>query len=72
MSIPSPTELPDAFLEHLKSLGLDIAVTSFVHYQNRLVLSPSGRYDEAPTQEWCERMDSLLVSSIQLIHIFYT
>jgi hypothetical protein len=72
MSIPSPTELPDAFLEHLKSLGLDPAVTTFIHYQKRPVLSPGGRYDEAPTQEWCERMDSLLVSAIQFPNIFYT
>jgi hypothetical protein len=62
MSIPSPTELPDAFLEHLKSLGLDLAITTFIHYQKQPVLAPGGWYDEAPTQEWCEHMDSLLVS----------
>jgi hypothetical protein len=72
MSFPSPTELPDAFLEHLRSLGLDLAVSTFVHYQKRPILSPGGRYEETPTQEWCERMDSLLVHSLHCIHIFFT
>src|SRR5258705_5076566 len=72
MSIPSPTELPDTFLDHLKSLSLDLAITTFNHYQNRPVHSPSGRYDVEPTQEWCEHMDSLLVSKFQFLNICYT
>ncbi|KIM76563.1 hypothetical protein PILCRDRAFT_12622 [Piloderma croceum F 1598] len=56
---PDPIEAPDAFGEHLKSLDLHFAQTVFGHYQNRLIQS-NGRFDEAPTLEWCERMDTLL------------
>jgi hypothetical protein len=72
MSIPNPATHPDAFLEHLKSLDLDLAVNTFTHYQNRPVQSPDGRYDEQSTQEWCDRMDGLLVSSIQFLDLSYT
>jgi hypothetical protein len=64
MSIPNPINDPNAFLEYIKTLGLDLAVTTFAHYQNRPNPSPGRRYDEKSTQEWCERMDSLLVSCI--------
>jgi len=63
MSIPSPLLSPDNFLAHAKSLGLDAIVTPFIHYQNRPLPSLlGGRYDEGAAQEWCERMDTLLVS----------
>jgi hypothetical protein len=62
MSIPSPVLSPEDFLAHVKSLGLDAIVTPFVHYQNRPVPSfPGGRYAEGAAQEWCDRMDTLLV-----------
>jgi len=63
MSIPSPVLSPEEFLAHVKSLGLEAIITPFVHYQKRpLPLLPGGRYDEGTSQEWCERMDTLLVS----------
>jgi hypothetical protein len=67
MSIPDPTEHPDNFLEYLKSLGLDLVATAFFHYRTQPIVSPGGRYDVKSTQEWCERMDSLLVSSAQAL-----
>jgi len=65
MSVPDPTEAPDAFGEHLKSLDLRFAQTVFGHYQNRPIQS-NGRFDEVTTLEWCERMDTLLVSLCHL------
>jgi len=47
-----------------RCLSIDLAVTTFAHYQNRPKQSPGHRYDERSTQEWCECMDSLLVSWI--------
>jgi len=64
MSIHNPIDDLNAFLEYIKTLGLDLAVTTFTHYQNRPNQSPGCWYDERSTQEWCERMDSLLVSWI--------
>src|SRR5258705_4108315 len=62
MSIPSPVLSPEDFLAHVTSLGLDVIITPFVHYQNRPLPSiPGGRYDEGAAQEWCERMDTFLV-----------
>src|SRR5882757_8240084 len=67
MTMPSPLLSPNEFLEHVTSLGLDSIIAPFVHYQNRPALSlAGGRYDESATQEWCERMDTLLVSTISL------
>ncbi|KIM81345.1 hypothetical protein PILCRDRAFT_8711 [Piloderma croceum F 1598] len=60
MSIPNPVNHLNTFLEHIKSLGLNLAVTTFTHYQNQPFHSPGHRYDERSTQEWCECMDSLL------------
>src|SRR5258707_9850741 len=66
MSTPSPLLSPDEFLAHVKSLGLDAIVTPILHYKNRPLPSlPGGRYDENATQEWCERMDTLLVRVIR-------
>lgn len=65
MAYPNPREAPKEFLEHLKSSNLGIAVTAFLHYQIRPTVAPNGRFDEGTAQEWCERMDTLLVSSIQ-------
>jgi hypothetical protein len=67
MSIPSPLLSPEDFLARVKSLGLEAIVTPFIHYQNRPLPSlPGGRYDEGAAQEWCERMDMLLVSPLWL------
>ena len=65
MSFPDPIEAPNAFGEHLKSLGLHFAQAVFGHYQNRPIGS-DGRFNELATMEWCERMDSLLVSPRRL------
>jgi hypothetical protein len=63
MATPSPLRSPNDFLEHVKLLGLEAIVTPFIHYQHRPLPSlPGGRYDEGIAQEWCERMDTLLVS----------
>ena len=61
MSLPDPTQAPDAFGAYLKSVDLPFAQTVFGHYQNRPTES-NGRFQEVATQEWCERMDALLVS----------
>ena len=61
MSLPDPTQAPDTFGTYLKSLDLPFAQTVFGHYQNRLTES-NGQFQEVATQEWCERMDALLVS----------
>jgi hypothetical protein len=62
MPHPCPVNSPIEFLDYVKSLGLELAATAFVHYQTRPVRS-GGRYDDTQTQEWCERMDFFLVSS---------
>jgi hypothetical protein len=64
MSLPDPTEAPDAFGDYLKSVDLHFAQTVFDHYQNRPSES-NGRFQEVATLEWCERMDALLVSPRQ-------
>src|SRR5882762_17694 len=64
MSFPSPLLSPNEFLDHVRSLGLDSITTLFRHYQRRPVpSSPGGHYDMSDTHEWCDRMDTLLVSS---------
>ncbi len=64
MSFPSPLLSPNEFLDHVRSLGLESIITLFQHYQQRpFPSSPGGRYDTSSTQEWCDRMDTLLVSS---------
>ena len=65
MSYPDPIEAPDSFGNHLKSLGLQFALTVFGHYQNRPIVT-NGRFEEIVTLEWCERMDALLVSQRRL------
>jgi len=63
MSIPDPSLSPDEFLAHVTSLDLNTIVTPLLHNRNRPLPSlPGGRYDEGAAQEWCERMDTLLVS----------
>lgn len=62
MSFPNPTEAPEDFFEYLKTLDLDIALTTFVHSRNQPVPGPTGRFKEDVAQFWCERMDLLLVS----------
>ena len=64
MSFPSPLLSPNEFLDHVQSLGLDSITTLFWHYQQWPVpSSPGSRYDMSDMQEWCEPMDTLLVSS---------
>ena len=65
MSYPDPIEAPDSFGDFLKSQGLHLAQTVFGHYQNRPIES-NGRFHELSTLEWCERMDALLVSPLNL------
>jgi hypothetical protein len=65
MSFPSPLLSPNEFLDHVRSLGLEAIITPFLHYQDQpLPSSAGGRYDIRATQEWCDRMDTLLVSPI--------
>ena len=61
MSYPDPIEAPNSFGDYLKSLGLQFALTVFGHYQNRPIVTNS-QFEEVVTVEWCERMDTLLVS----------
>jgi len=65
MSYPNPQEAPNEFLDHLKSLNLIIAVNAFLHNQNRPIRETNGRLNEGTAQEWCERIDTHLVSTIQ-------
>jgi hypothetical protein len=63
MSLPNPQN-ESAFLDHLKTINFDFALSAFLHFQNRPLASPNGRYDEGPTVDWCDRMDFLLVSHL--------
>lgn len=63
MSRLSAVDNPTEFLDHIKSLGLDCAVTVFNHYQNRPVRASGNCYNEALPLGWCERTDTLLVST---------
>jgi hypothetical protein len=53
VSLPDPTEAPDAFGDYLKSVGLHFAQTVFDHYQSRPSES-NGQFQEVATLEWCE------------------
>ena len=66
MPYPNPKKTPATFLDHLRSLNLDSAVTPFLHNQTRPSQTPNGQLDEVKAQEWCERMDSLLVSKFSV------
>jgi len=68
MSMPNPQQAPQEFKAYLKTLKLEIAIPAFLHNQNRPVPGPNGRLHEGRTQDWCERMDTVLVSSIY--HLF--
>ena len=63
MSFPNLIQAPEDFLVHVNTLGLDSVSTAFVHYQKRPIQTLGGRYDEDSAEQWCERMDALLVSS---------
>jgi hypothetical protein len=67
MAYPDPIELPDKFLSHLQSLELEVATLIFQHFQTRPLQAADGRLDTPSTQEWCERMDNLLVSKQLLL-----
>jgi len=62
MAYPNPIEAPMDFLAHLKSLDLQFAVNAFAHYQNQPI-ETNGRLNEGTALEWCERMDTSLVST---------
>jgi hypothetical protein len=66
MAFPSPTQAPNDFRDYLKSLNLNLALNTFSHYQNRPIETLNGRLIEDTAQQWCERMDSLLVTTWQL------
>lgn len=63
MAFPNPTEDPTAFHDHLKVVNLNFAIHAFDHYLAQPADS-SNRLDEITTNEWCEQMDVLLVSSV--------
>ena len=65
MSFPDLIQAPEDFLVHVNAFGLDSISTAFVHYQKRPIQSAGGRYDEDSAEQWCECMDTLLVSSFQ-------
>ncbi|KIM74956.1 hypothetical protein PILCRDRAFT_14020 [Piloderma croceum F 1598] len=58
MSYPDPQDSPRDFLDHLRSLNLNAAITAFLHKQTRPPLY--GRLDVDKAHEWCDRMDALL------------
>jgi hypothetical protein len=62
MSYPNPREAPEEFSRLLNTFNLDIAVTAFLHSRNPPLPEPDGRLSEAKAQQWCDRMDTLLVS----------
>ena len=62
MSVPNPLENPTEFLERLRQTNLDPAVTAFLHYQNRP--SIHARLQVFTVQEWSDRMDATLVSTV--------
>jgi hypothetical protein len=66
MAFPNPGEAPQAFLDHLKPLNLHSVVTAFEHYETRPIQAPGTRYDDNATQQWCDRMDTLLVSAFDI------
>jgi hypothetical protein len=68
MAFPSPIQEPDAFLVHLDKLALHSVSTAFVHYQKRPIQIPGARYNEDSSQQWCDRMDALLVSWVQFYY----
>jgi hypothetical protein len=65
MSYPNPQEAPNKFLDHLKLLNLIIAINAFLHNQNCPIRETNSWLNEGIAQEWCERMDTHLVSTIQ-------
>ena len=65
MSFPNLIQAPEDFLVHVNELGLNSVSTAFVHYQKWPIQSAGGWYNEDSAEQWCERMDMLLVSSFQ-------
>ncbi|KAI0245314.1 hypothetical protein BJV78DRAFT_1288241 [Lactifluus subvellereus] len=66
MSFPSPSEAPDAFLDHLKALNLDLGLEIFTHYQTWPSEASDGHLDEPRAKSWCGGMDMLLGKLHQL------
>ncbi|KAI0245728.1 hypothetical protein BJV78DRAFT_1287259 [Lactifluus subvellereus] len=56
----NPSEAPDAFLNHLKVLNLNLGLEIFTHYQTRPSEASDGCLDEARAKSWCGEMDMLL------------
>ena len=70
MAFLNLTDDPTAFRDHLKASNLDFAIIAFNHYLARPVDS-SNHLDEVTTYDWCEWMDTLLVSFIILINLCF-
>ena len=70
MAFPYPTDDPAAFRDHLKASNLDFTIIAFNHYLAQPVDS-SNHLDEVTANDWCERMDTLLVSFIILINLCF-
>ncbi|KIM73248.1 hypothetical protein PILCRDRAFT_15395 [Piloderma croceum F 1598] len=58
MSYPDLQDSPRDFLNHLRSLNLDAAITAFLHKQTQPPLY--GQLDMDKAHEWCDCMDALL------------
>ena len=70
MAFPNLTNDPAAFRDHLKASNLDFAIIAFNHYLAQPADS-SNHLDEVTAYDWCERMDTLLVSFIIFIDLCF-
>ena len=70
MAFPNLTDDPTAFRDHLKASNLDFAIIAFNHYLARPADS-SNHLNEVTAYDWCERMDTLLVSFIIFIDLCF-
>ena len=70
MAFPNLTDDPAAFCDHLKASNLDFTIIAFNHYLARPADS-SNHLDEVTAYDWCERMDTLLVSFIIFIDLCF-
>ena len=70
MAFPNLTDDPTAFRDHLKASNLDFAIIAFNHYLAQPADS-SNHLDEVTAYDWCEWMDTLLVSFIIFINLCF-
>ena len=70
MAFPNLTDDPTTFRDHLKASNLDFATIAFNHYLARPADS-SNHLDEVTAYDWCEQMDTLLVSFIIFIDLCF-